>query len=238
METIEKKASNFELNLIKIGVHTFQLHKGDRFTSNGSYFNYVPSTSENQAKLPFQYYRRGTSISAVKYQKDVLRADNIELVVDKPFYDKDDSRHADPKAPRIQEWEVKYAYTQELPKFEQLVVLVVEKFWLAKEGENPYKFEALELDVKRVTKENLFLDKSHPVTYHSQIPKNELNKVLHDHSKSYIMGYMENYNDMELALFKGVTERIESQIKSAEEKLKTEKESLEQFKKFQKGQGY
>jgi hypothetical protein len=232
--TTEKKASNFELNVIKLGVHTFQLQKGDRFQSNGALFNYVPSTAENKGKG--KYYRwqgRQDVISAKKYMKDVLRADNIELI-------RDELSHvaANGKEFRIKVWEVKYAYKMELPKNENIVLLSIELS--GKYGEeDQWKFHTEELSVKRVTAENYFLEKFNPIDFKSQIPKSSLNIVrANNNYHYYVLGLMDDYNDMEQALFQFAEKAIENKIQTGHNIVQKETKNLSKFQQLKSQQGY
>jgi hypothetical protein len=236
MTTKEKSASNFELNVIKLGIHTFQLVKGDRFESNGNYFHYVPSTAENKGKgSRSRYSGRSNNISAVKYKKDVLRADNIEMV-------RDDFQYTDSqgKEHRMQAWEVKYAYKQELPKNENLVLLSIElggKYGF--ESKQQWEFKSEELEVKRVTAENYFLEKSCPIGHHSQIPKKDLNNVRVDYGSTYyVLCLMDDYNDAELALFKFVEKAINNKIQTGHDIVQRETNNLNKFLLLKSKQGY
>lgn len=225
-------ASNFELNWIKLGVHIFNLVKGDRFESNGSYFNYVPSTAENKGKgKRYRYQGRTNNISAVKYKKDVLRADNIKQIKDELSYvDSQGKEH------RMQVWEVQYAYKVEQPKNENIVCLIISNDKYS--SNKGWEFKSEELEVKRETKENYFLEKSHPVTYHSQIPKSELNNVRVHYGTHYVLCLMEDYNEMELALFKAVEESQLAKIQNGHDIIKRETENLKRFEELKIKQGY
>lgn len=228
----ERKASNFELNFLKLGVHILHLMVGDRFESNGSTFNYVPcSASPNQNKGKYYRYQgRQNSISAFKYKKDVLRADNIEQIEDKFLY-VDGTGHEH----RNQIWEVKYAYKIELPKAENLICLSIE---LETYGKKQWEFKTVELEIERETKENYFLKKSHPITHHSQIPKSELNNVRIRYNASHVLCKMEHYNEQELALFKAVEQHQLDKIQSGHDIIAKETENLSKFQELKTKQGY
>lgn len=242
MSTTNKTASNFELNVIKIGVHTFQLHKGDRFESNGSYFNYVPSTAENKGKGKRDRWTcRRDSISAKKYEKDVLRADNIELISDKPLSPNEPADSEYNQKNRMKVWEVKYAYKMELPKNENLVLLSIELGgkYSDDESKKQWEFKTEELSVKRVTAENYFLEKSCPIGYHNQIPKKDLNNVrVHYGNQYYVLCLMDDYNDMEIALFEYVQKAVNDKIQSGHDIVHRETNNLNKFLLLKSKQGY
>jgi hypothetical protein len=170
-------------------------------------------------------------MSALKYKKDVLRADNIELVEDKLMWvDSSGKEH------RQQVWEVKYAYKVELPKPENLISITIE---LDNYGENKqWHFKTVELLVERETKENYFLKKSHPVTHHTQIPKTELNNVRVHYNRHYVICMMKNYNEQELALFQAVEASQLAKIQNGHDIIKRETENLDKFKELKLKQGY
>jgi hypothetical protein len=246
----EKKASNFELNVIKLGIHTFQLVKGDRFETNGGYFHYVPSTAENKGKgARVRYSGRSNQISAKKYEKDVLRADNIELVSNKLIGFKTEEEAAAEELARAAEgwkagrhliYEVKYAYKQELPKNENLVLMSIElggKY--SDESKQQWEFKSEELAVKRVTAENYFLEKSCPIGYHSQIPKKDLNNVrVHYGSQYYVLCLMDDYNDVELALFEYAEKAVKDKIQTGHDIVQRETNNLNKFLLLKSKQGY
>lgn len=228
----EKKASNFELNYIKIGINVFHLHKGDKFTSNGSNFKYEPSTAENKGKgrRYDTYSGRSSSVSAMKYKKDVMRADNIELVEDRLMHiDSQGKEH------RYKVWEVKYAYKIELDKPENLLSMVIRQ---DRYDNNNWKFETSEMAVQRETKETFFLEKSHPVTYHSQIPKSTLDIVHTHYSDHYIIGKIDDYAVLEQKLFTYMENLTKERIVSAEEILQKRKDEYHQFLLFKSKNGY
>lgn len=245
----EKQASNFELNVIKLGIHTFQLQKGDRFETNGYYFKYVPSTAENKGKgTRDRWSGRSSSISCKKYEKDVLRADNIELISDKLLgFNTEEEAAAEElsraeegwKASRLKVYEVKYAYKMELPKNENLVLLQVElggKY--GDEEKQQWEFSSEELPVKRVTAENYFLERHNPVDYKSQIPKKELNNVRGRYGKYYVLCLMDDYNEMELELFAFVEKAVIDKIQSGHEIVRKETNNLNKFLLLKTKQGY
>jgi hypothetical protein len=250
MTTKEKPASNFELNVIKLGIHTFQLVKGDRFETNGGYFHYVPSTAENKGKgSRSRYSGRSNNISAKKYEKDVLRADNIELIEDRLIgfqteeeaAKEEEARKAEGwKAGRMKIYEVKYAYKQELPKNENLVLMSIElggRYGL--ESKQQWTFKSEELEVKRVTAENYFLVKSCPIGHHSQIPKKDLNNVRVDYGTTYyVLCLMDEYNDAELALFKFAEKAIKNKIQTGHDIVQRETNNLNKFLLLKSKQGY
>lgn len=244
------QASNFELNVIKLGINTFQLVKGDRFESNGSYFHYVPSTAENKGKGKYRrWHGHSDNISAKKYEKDVLRADNIELVENRLLYPgteaeaaaEEESRKAEGwKANRLKVWEVKYAYKMELPKNENLVILSVEMGgqYSDDESKKQWEFKSEELPVKRVTAENYFLEKSCPIGYMSQIPKKDLNNVRVRYGTYYVLCMMDDYNDMELVLFDFVEKAIGNKIQTGHDIVRKETDNLNKFLLLKSKQGY
>jgi len=250
MEAQTKTASNFELNVIKIGVNTFQLHKGDRFESNGNYFHYIPSTAENKGKGKYYRYQgRHDSISAKKYEKDVLRADNIELVSNKLIGFKTEEEAAAEelaraaegwKATRLSVWEVKYAYKTELPKNENLVLLLIELGgkYSDDESQKQWVFKTEELPVKRVTAENYFLETHNPVDYKSQIPKKDLNDVRVRYGNYYVLCLMDDYNEMEVELFKHVEKAVNDKIQSGHDIVRRETDNLNKFLLLKSKQGY
>lgn len=217
----EKLASNFELNVLKIGINTFNLVKGDRFKSNGKVFMYVPSTDENKGKgTRYRFQGRQDNISAVKYKKDVLRADNIKLIGEQHGF---------------QIYEVQYAYKIEQEKLENLICLEVS---MDNYGNHDWLFKTHELPVERETKENYFLTKSHPVTHHSQIPKTDLNNVRVRYNTHYVLCKMDKYNEMEIALFKAVEEHQLGKIQTGQDIVRKETENLNKFIDFKLKQGY
>jgi len=250
MSTTNKIASNFELNVIKIGVHTFQLQKGDRFESNGYYFNYVPCSAENKGKgKRDRWSGRRDSHSAKKYEKDVLKADNIELVLNKVVMVATEEEAAAEeelrkvekwKASRLKVWEVKYAYKMELPKNENLVLLQIElggKY--GEEDDQQWEFSSEELPVKRVTAENYFLERYNPVDYKSQIPKKELNNVRVRHNNQYyVLCLMDDYNEMEVALFAFVEKAVQNKIQTGHDIVRRETNNLNKFLLLKSKQGY
>jgi hypothetical protein len=220
-EKMEKQASNFELNWIKIGINIFNLVKGDRFQTNGKVFLYVPSTDENKGKgKRYRFQGRQNTISAVKYKKDVLRADNIKMIKDENGF---------------QIYEVQYAYKVEHEKAENLICLQIA---MDDYGNKGWFFKTQELTVERETKENYFLTKSHPVTHHSQIPKTELNNVRGRYNTHHVICKMDDYNEMEVALFKAVEESQLSKIQSGHDIIKKETENLKRFNELKLKQGY
>ena len=240
MPNTEKQASNFELNVIKLGIHTFQLQKGDRFESNGSYFHYIPSTAENKGKgTYYRYSGRRNEISAKKYEKDVLRADNIEQIADKLIGFKTEEEAAAEeekrksenwKAARLKVWEVKYAYKMELPKNENIVLLSIELGGrYSDEDKQQWEYNTQELEVKRVTAENYFLVGSNPITYRSQIPKSELNNVRVHYSRYYVLCLMDDFHEQEAALFKYVEDSVKGKIQTGHDIVRKETNNLNKF---------
>lgn len=241
MPITNKTASNFELNVIKIGVHTFQLVKGDRFESNGSYFHYIPSTAENKGKGKHDRWTgRRDSLSAKKYEKDVLRADNIELIKDVPLSSSEPADSEYNIANRLRTWEVKYAYKMELPKNENLVLLQIElggRF--GEEDKHQWVFKTEELPVKRVTAENYFLENHNPVDYKSQIPKKDLNNVrVRSNDNYYVLCLMDDYNDMEVLLFNYVEKAVNDKIQSGHDIVRRQTNNLNKFLLLKTKQGY
>jgi hypothetical protein len=237
----EKSASNFELNVIKLGIHTFQLQKGDRFESNGHYFHYCPSTAENKGKGAYtRYSGRSNNISCKKYEKDVLRADNIELISDKPLSPNEPPDSEYNQKNRMKVWEVKYAYKMELPKNENIVLLSIEMGgkYSDDESKKQWQFKSEELTVKRVTAENYFLENSCPIGYHSQIPKKDLNNVRVHYGQYYVLCLMDDYNDMELELFKFVEAAVNSKIATGHDIVRKETDNLNKFLLLKSKQGY
>lgn len=247
---MEKQASNFELNILKIGVHTIQLVKGDRFESNGSAFNYVPSTKENMGKGTYiRWHGRSNTLSAKKYEKDVLRADNIELISEKlvGFKNEEEAKAEEElrkaekwKATCIRTWEVKYAYKIEIPKNENIVILTLELGgkYSNDETKKVWEFKTEELPVKRVTAEMYFLGKDNPVTYHSQIRKSELNNVRLHHDRYYVLCLMDDYDAMEMELFKFVEKAVNDKIEQGHAIVKRETINLNKFMDLKTKQGY
>lgn len=250
MTTTEKKASNFELNVIKLGIHTFQLQKGDRFETNGNYFKYIPSTAENKGKGTRERWSgRRSDISCKKYEKDVLRAENIELVENKVIgfnseeeaAKEEEARKAEGwKASRIKVYEVKYAYKMELPKNENLVILSIELSdrYNENEEQRQWIFKSEELPVKRVTAENYFLERFNPVDYKSQIPKKDMNIVRHHYGQYYVLCMMDDYNDMEIALFDYVEKAVNDKIQTGHDIVQKETNNLNKFLLLKSKQGY
>lgn len=244
-----KLASNFELNVIKLGINTFQLSKGDRFESNGHYFSYIPIAPENKGKgVRDRWTGRRNAISAKKYEKDVLRADNIELVENKLIgfnteeeaAAEEEARKAENwKALRKKVWEVQYAYKMELPKNENIVLLCIELTGrIGEEEKHQWEFKTEELPVKRVTAENYFLEKYNPVEGKTQIPKKDLNIVRVHYTKYYVFCMMDDYNDMELELFKFVEDAIHTKIQSGHHIVRKETNNLNKFFLLKNNQGY
>ena len=245
----EKLASNFELNVIKLGINTFQLSKGDRFETNGHYFHYIPINAENKGKgARSRWSGRTSQYSCKKYEKDVLRADNIELIENLLQYPgteeeaaaEEESRKAEGwKASRLKIYEVKYAYKMELPKNENLVLLSIElggKY--GDESKQQWEYKTEELPVKRVTAENYFLERHNPVDYKSQIPKKELNNVRVHYSKYYLLCMMDDFHEQETALFKFVENAVNSKIQSGHEIVRKETNNLNKFLLLKSKQGY
>lgn len=236
---MEKSASNFELNILKLGVHTFQLQKGDRFETNGRYFNYIPSTSENKGKGTYRRFSgRRDDISAKKYQKDVERADNIELIHDEFL-----SVGSDGTEWRKKVWEVQYAYKIDIPKNENIVLLSITLDWdldgsMDRNKIYNWKFNTEEIEIERVTAGNYFLKKNHPITYHTQIPKTDMDIVHTRFDKYYIMCFMDDYNDMEQALFTYVENAIHNKIQSGHDIVRRETDNLNKFLLLKSKQGY
>jgi hypothetical protein len=228
-----KKASNFELNVLKLGVQRIQLAKGDRFTSNGAAFQYVPSTEENKSKMRFNHYRRETSISAKKYQKDVERADNIELVIDRGLSrdEPDDSEYN--VLNRWREWEVKYAYTQPAEEFEPLIIMII-----SDRDAGDWEFKAIEHKVVRDTKQQLHIRPYDPITCKNQIDKAELNKPATYYREHYLYCRIEDYDQMELELFKYAKQMLQEQIQNAKDLVKEREESLINFSLLKEKQGH
>lgn len=235
-EKEEKPASNFELNLIKIGVHRFQLHKGDRFTTNGAYFAYQPSTAENKKKLPFSNYHKHTTISAEKHKKDVLRAENIKLVIDRPLAEGSESRY--------KEYEVQYAYEVPDEERDPLMCIGIELSWkyvdLDKNNEKNYfwKITHTEMVVERETKMLYFVKDSPSGNYMNQIDKKVLNIVQTHYSQQFIVCKIEDAIEMEHKLVEYVEELQKSRIENAKQVLAETEKNLNRFYEFKKTVGY
>jgi hypothetical protein len=225
-------ASNFELNQIKLGIHTFQLVKGDRFETNGGYFNYVPCSPENKGKgKRSRWSGRSNNISAVKYKKDVLRADNIKLI-------KDEVTHTDSQGVehRFQVWEVEYAYIVPKQELEKMLCLRITRDRFG--DDKDWEYLTNELEVKRETKENYFLVQYEPVQCHSQILKSDMNIVRVHYNTHYVLCMMKDIHEMEAALFKAVEESQLSKIQSGHDIIKKETENLSKFQLLKSKQGY
>jgi hypothetical protein len=232
-----KLASNFELNFLKLGKHRIQLVKGDRFTSNGHTFDYRPSTAENKGKgRRERWYGRHDEISAKKYQKDVLRADNIKLIIDRPLSPHSPADSEYNVRNRWREWEVQYAYEVPEDDKEELVIMVVEKSY----AKDEWAYRVEEFKVERETKETYFLEKNHPVTYHSKIPKGELNKVFTDRGGMvyHIIGQMEHYHENEIAIFNRAEENMRQHIVSAKEAVVKAETNLDNVLKLKHENGF
>lgn len=229
-----KPASNFELNVLKLGKNRFQLVKGDRFSSNGNSFNYQPSTSDNASKLPFSNYRRATSISAKKYQKDVERAENIKLISDKPLGEEKAGAEYNVHN-RWRVWEVQYAYVQPVDSEEPLVAMVLELSWI---NQDKWDFKVSRHEIERNTKETYFLKQHAPVTYLTKLSKTDLNKAAGGNHKFYIIGEFADYNDLEEKLFKFAEAAQYGYIQSAKDLLRKEEENLSKFLVVKKSQGF
>ena len=241
MATTEKQASNFELNVIKLGIHTFQLSKGDRFESNGNYFKYIPIAPENKGKgSRSRWSGRSNDISAKKYEKDVLRADNIELIenkligfkTEKEAAAEEELRKAENwKASRLKVWEVQYAYKMELPKNENIVYLSIELGgrYSDDESKKQWEYTTKELEVKRVTAENYFLVGSNPATHRSQVPKAELNNVRVHYGNYYVLCLMNDFHEQEAALFKYVEQATKDKIQTGHDIVRKETDNLNKF---------
>lgn len=230
----EKLASNFELNVISLGVHRFQLEKGDKFELRNDMFNYDPQ-GKNKNKGQYRQYRGRTNThSAKKYMKDVMRADNIELVLDEPWVP-----HIPEDKRRHKIWVVNHAYVIPAEEHESLYIQIVEhgNGW-ADDGDWTYKVE--ERKIKKITEETIFLEKDCPITYHSKIGKNEMGKAtVGRHNGTYfIYSRMEDFDECEMKLMNGIEEMRLKRIASTEQKLKEEKEALEEFAKLKKERGY
>lgn len=249
MPNTEKTASNFELNVIKLGIHTFQLHKGDRFETNGHYFHYIPSTAENKGKgKHYRYQGRRDSISAKKYEKDVLRANNIELVSNTLIgFSTEEEAAAEElarkdegwKASRMLVYEVKYAYKMELPKNENLVLLTIELTGRFNDEEkHQWEYKTEELPVKRITAENYFLERYSPIDSRSQIPKKELNNVRVRYSKYYVLCMMDDFHEQETSLFEFVEKAVNDKIQTGHDIVRRETNNLNKFLLLKTKQGY
>ncbi len=232
----EKLASNFELNLIKIGVKRFQLFKGDRFVTNGAYFAYQPSTAENKAKLPFERYSRHTTISAEKHKKDVLRADNIKLVVDKQVGESTDFRW--------KEYEVQYAYTVPKEEREPLMCIVMSYDWQyvdrnkMDEKKFSWKISHTEMEIERETKVYVYVKNSPSNVYMNQVVKADYNKPQSHYGDHYIVCKLDDAVLMEDVLIKYVENLKKSAIESAKELVANATETLNKLLEFKKDMGY
>lgn len=236
MENI-KQASNFELNVLHLGKNRFQLVKGDKFTSNGHNFIYQPSTAANKGKGPRNRYSgRADSISALKYMKDVLRAENIKLISDRPLsqHEPEDSEYNVQN--RFKTWEVQYAYTIPVDSIEPLVIMVIEMSY----STTDWKFTVAEYEIERETKELFFLKKNHPVHYRSKIEKRELNYVVTESGGKvfHVIGTMSNYDENEIALFNQAEQNQRNKITHAKVMVTTEEENLSKLLKLKSTQGF
>lgn len=232
-----KIASNFELNVMNLGKHRFQLVKGDRFTSNGNNFMYQPSTAENKGKGHYRRFSgRTDGVSALKYKKDVLRADNIKLVVDRPLSSNEPPDSEYNVHNRWREWEVQYAYVQPIDKAPPLVVMVVELGWMSKQWE----YKITEVEIERQTKELIFLKLHHPVHYRSKIERNELNKVYtaKEGTQYHVCGIMDDYNENEIVLWEQVEKNQREKIESAKKLVIDENKHLDNVLKLKTKQGF
>jgi hypothetical protein len=233
---MEKAASNFELNVIKLGVHTFQLMKGDRFESNGSYFHYVPSKANtaNQGKGKRRRFEgRANWHSCLKYQKDVLRADNIELISDELLGTSGNHR--------MKIWEVQYAFVQEMPKNENLILMCIEldNKYASDESKRAWGFKTQELEVERKTEKQMFLKERDPISHSQRIENRELNIVrVRYGDEYYLFCMMEDYNDMETKLFEHVEKAVKDKIEHGHQIVKTETNNLNKFLLLKSKQGY
>ncbi len=233
----EKLASNFELNVISLGKHRFQLVKGDRFTSNGATFDYNPSTQENKGKGKYYRYQgRESRISAKKYMKDVLRADNIKLIIDRPLSTSEPADSDYNVRNRWREWVVEYAYEQPKPEIEPLIIMIVELGWMSTE----WTFKSGEYEVERETKEIYFLKKNNPANYRSKIMKTELNNVVTEKNGTlfYVVCELEHYDKNELALFTQVEKNQRAKIESAKALVIKEETNLDNVLKLKADNGH
>lgn len=232
----KEQASNFELNFIKLGIHNFQLMKGDRFESNGAYFHYIPcEENPNTGKGKHIRWRgRLNYHSAAKYRKDVERADNIELIKDeKTYIDSKEKQHYH----KI--WEVKYAYTVEIPKPDNIVQMVISlNSGYMKESDKTWEFFVKELEIDRETEKQIII-KGSTINHNSRIMKDELNIVRVRYGYDYyILGRMDDYNDMESKLIQYVENAIHEKIKTAHEIVQRETNNLNKFLLLKSKQGY
>jgi hypothetical protein len=214
MEDI-KQASNFELNRLKIGKHDFQLEVGDIFWTNGAVFLYEPK-GDNLLKLPYRDWHRDKTISCKKHKKDILRADNIELV----FQDK-----------RIKRWEVKYVYQQPAiaDRLEDVMVLVLsDKSYLRSE----VYLRSRILKVERETKNTLFFQDHHPVSYHSKFDKQSLNVAITDRGDVSIVFYGDDYQQAYDTLFAAYEKLLMQRLQAAENKVLEVQQVIQSFNKL------
>lgn len=231
-------ASNFELNILKLGIHTFQLMKGDRFTSNGSYFHYEPcKDSPNTGKgKKYRYQARQNYHSAVKYEKDVKRADNIKLIKDEVL-----SIGGNGQPNKYMVWEVQYAYTVEIPKNENLILLSIEltNKYTDDQNKRQWEFKTQELEVQRVTDKQLFLKERDPISFSARIEKKDLNNVRARYGDEfYLFTMMEDYNEAEIMLVEYVEKVINDRIANAHEIIRVQTDNLNKFLLLKSKQGY
>lgn len=246
----EKKASNFELNRIKLGKHDIQLSVGDRFVTNGSHFSYQPcKDSDGKKVLVYKNYNRPTMVSAKKYEKDVLKADNIELVVDRWLYDGTEEqmraeiekrKHENWQPSRYREYEVKYVYQQPAAseRIENLICLYLI------DGQSGIEFKSTELKVERETKECFFLKDNQPISHHTKIEKKTINEVIspetyhfHVSTKRLIMCRIEDYHEAHTKLFAAYEAMVNNHLRGYEQQVLRQKERITTFVKLKQEQG-
>jgi hypothetical protein len=236
----EKLASNFELNFLKLGKHTFQLEKGDHFWTNGNVFVYEPIGGENRNKLPFSGYRQARTISCKKYEKDILRADNIELVEERPGYSdpKENAERNKDGRYNYKKWEVKYAYKMPEVEKDQLHILIITKNSYPKTEKDFYEYNVAVVTVERETEQQLFVNPYNPMNAHSRIEKKELNVVQSEWRGLYIITKFDDYHEAEIALFKAYEEKLKEAVESAKKHLEASEIGLKNFDHLKRKQGF
>lgn len=237
MKTNTQLASNFELNRIKLGKDDIQLEVGDRFITNGAFFDFKPKPKgANQKFLRWRTWDRESSRSALKYKKDVLRADNIELVLERSIGD-------NPKNKDWKEYEVKYVYQQPAiaDSLENVLCL-----WINEDFHHKITYQTKELKVERETKEMIFLGEDQPITYYKKIAKKDFNRVINPDrlsltarlsSRLLIMCRIDDIHEAQDKLFVAYDKLLHDRYQIALNEATAATNKINEFKSLKEAQG-
>lgn len=212
-----------DLNYLKIRDKIFHLQVGDIITSNmEGYYTYYPSTNENLSQLPFTRWSRNTSIQITKkYHIAVEKAENIELIEEKPSHDinKPHLRH--------KKWKITRSIREEIKKD---IDEDKNELYYIELNEDGFKYESEE--IIKVTEKQIKLKKYLGSLYLQTFSKEfDVNVIRGKYNRKFVYCYFEDFEEFKHKLYVEHKNSLENALENA-------KNNLENFNSKMIDEGY